>query len=578
MRHAMSWLLLLVPSTSLLAQASSDPVLLQGRVVDMRGSGVPAARVQVTSWGESEPILARGTSDGDGYFRIGRVPWRSAWSVSATADGQNAVDYYWHDASEPVSLRLFDAAVLTGVLRNKMGEPVPRVVLRAISWNRVSAAHDLATTDDAGMFRLSKVTPGPVSVVAAVPGEGLYEKNFRARSDAEIALAPNPGGRTSLTIRVDRLPPDLLVSVRVVLQPNGGFNGLPPPWYQPALSADATCVLTDVPDVPYTVRLQAPDFAFVPVEITAKGGYGPHQMRFEALARERPLVQCQAVLRDTRDAPLSGVRLALRAKQGDSRAEATSSAEGSLLFTSREAVGSAVIVESLDDRWVLDQTKEGRMTGAGNLAYLPWHECTVAAEPPFDLQAVRASTATGRLLLPDGEPARFVVVQLEAKWPRNRPQWSPFARATTDRLGIYHFARLHHINAALRVTVRGPAGAADGEPFDLDVAGSARELLDLQLAAPAVIEGVVRHANGEPEPGVRVWLRDWDLTIKHQHSGSLIECITDQCGRYYFFGVPPGGAWLQLLVLEPGTSGRAVEPFAVEAGKTYAVDLRMPAQ
>jgi hypothetical protein len=93
-----------------------------------------------------------------------------------------------------------------------------------------------------------------------------------------------------------------------------------------------------------------------------------------------------------------------------------------------------------------------------------------------------------------------------------------------------------------------------------------------------VVEGRVLDPKGQPVPGVRVWLRDWDMKHGTQRSGSVIERITDREGRYRFQGVALGGAYLQLL---PGTDRTeqtvdAGNRFEVEAGKTYTVDLELP--
>jgi hypothetical protein len=123
-------------------------------------------------------------------------------------------------------------------------------------------------------------------------------------------------------------------------------------------------------------------------------------------------------------------------------------------------------------------------------------------------------------------------------------------------------------------------GAVQGEPFQIATAGAVVTTPELQLSAPAVIEGVVFDAEQRPAPGVRVWLRDWDLAKGGQRSGSVTEVITDRRGRYRFLGAPPGGAYLQLLDApgERHTSSRAVEPFDVEVGKTHTFDLQLPAK
>ena len=104
------------------------------------------------------------------------------------------------------------------------------------------------------------------------------------------------------------------------------------------------------------------------------------------------------------------------------------------------------------------------------------------------------------------------------------------------------------------------------------------KLPDANLGETAAIEGVLRDAQQQPVGGVRVWLRDWDMATGGQRSGSVVETLTDAQGRYRFVGVPLGGAWLQLLAEsgERHPTARAVEPFEVEAGKTYTFDLQLP--
>ena len=55
-------------------ETAPELTVIEGRVVDMRGEGVPAAKVWVTTTGDPESVLARGVADGDGFFRIAKVP------------------------------------------------------------------------------------------------------------------------------------------------------------------------------------------------------------------------------------------------------------------------------------------------------------------------------------------------------------------------------------------------------------------------------------------------------------------------------------------------------------------------
>lgn len=49
--------------------------------------------------------------------------------------------------------------------------------------------------------------------------------------------------------------------------------------------------------------------------------------------------------------------------------------------------------------------------------------------------------------------------------------------------------------------------------------------------------------------------------------------ITDRTGCYRFTGVPPGGAWLQVMLFQEHPLARAVEPFDAGPGADLTFDL-----
>src|SRR5262245_30436311 len=70
------------------AAAMAEPtVVLEGRVVDLRGEGVPLAKVWVTAPGEPGRELAKSVCDGEGFFRIGQIPARASGMLRATGEG-----------------------------------------------------------------------------------------------------------------------------------------------------------------------------------------------------------------------------------------------------------------------------------------------------------------------------------------------------------------------------------------------------------------------------------------------------------------------------------------------------------
>lgn len=558
-------------------QAQEVTTAIEGRVVDLRGEPVPLAEVWVVNRQDAERPLARGRCDGDGMFRLGRVPQAKAYQVRATADGKNVAEWFTTDA-DPVLLRLHDAATLRGVLRNAHGEPVAGAVVRAMEISRcLNGADQVVATDGDGAFRIAKAPLGTMLLATAVPGEGLYEARPLVTGDAEVALVRVAGAATAMAIEAKGLP-DPAPRVVVSLLPNGGYNRLPPPWQSPRLGADGTLALEDLPDTAYQVALRADGWSFAPDHARVEAGAGPHRLEFTAHRLGEEALACRALLRGPDGEPLAGVRLALRAANEGRRTEATSGEDGTLTFQSHKPQGASVIVVSLDPRWVLDQEKVDGMSGAHDHWLTNKHEWQVHPEQVLELRAVRACSIRGQVSTPDGRPAPFADVQLQQNTPNRHPEWMTFALATTDREGRYTFTGVHHLADEVRVAVEADQGFGTGERFALAAAGTEVAQPELRLAAPAIVEGIVRDADQRPAPGVRVWLRDWDFARGIQKSGSVIEVVTDREGRYRFRGVPGGGAWLQLVGAVEGPLERAVEPFEVETGRTYTFDLQRQAR
>ena len=584
------------------AAPATPTVVLEGRVVDLRGEGVPLATVWVTTREEPDAQLARNIADGEGWFRIGKVPPREHWTLRATSDGRSIGEAETSSADAPTVVRVHDAATLRGVLRNRAGQPVAGAIVRFFSRTRVVQGGgpggesdvaaivrsfsrtrvvcdtgNAAATDAHGAFTVAKVPLGPTHLCAVVPGEGLFTLATLVTADGEVTLAPVIGSRTSIAITLAGLPTDAAARVRVSLRPKNGSTQFPPPWERPAVTADGRCLLADLPDDDYVVRLESPTHMFVPREQTVKETRGPHDLKFTAVDRERVAGSWRAVVRDAAGQPLSGVRLAIATWGGLPVSEATSAADGVLTFQLREPAGTEVVVRSLDDRWTLDQQKTTPMRGVYDRCLLDEHECTVELSRPLDLRAVPATSVQGRVRLADGRPAAFVVVELEAYTGNAFLEWTTFEKVTTDREGNYRFRCLHHLGPQARIKVESTVGAGASDPFSMSEAGAKVVVPEWKLSQPAILEGVVSGPTGKPAPGVRILLSDWDSARGLPRCLRVVEVITDRLGRYRFVGVPPGEARLQVCANDRGT-GDGVDPVEVEAGKRYTVDLRVRTQ
>lgn len=556
-------------------------VTIDGRVVDMRGEGVPAVSIRV-SGRDDESELARGFADGEGYFRLPRVPAAAWHRVTASSEGRCTGVAVVAPESSSCTVTVHDAATVRGVLRNRRDEPVAAAIVRAEPRMRTlwGVLVD-ATTDADGRFELRGVPLGVIGISALVPGEGLAVTERVVAGDVDVALAPADEPTKTLRIVVAGMPAGAAESLRARILPyrNGSPHRFPPPWDRPQFGADGVCELAPVPESrEYLVMPSAEGFVFEPTELRTKPQQqqqDPIELQFTARQQGGSDLRYPIELSDGAGAPLSGVKLVIRAVSGGLRTEVVTGADGRAVFDSPVGVGGEAVVYSADGRWVLDPpvVASDRMHDRRSSAR---YQFRVEPERTLAVRAVPACTVSGRVLLADGRPAAFVRVECQEEDGNRRPRWMPFAYAETDRDGRFRFANLHHDADAARICVEAPLGSATSEPFVLATPGTTVAMPDLRLTVAASIAGVVVDADGRPAPGVRVWLRDWDLERNGHPSGRVDEVVTDRAGRYRFLGVATGGASLYLLVGETHPLRPAVDPFAVEPGQAYTVDLELP--
>ncbi len=548
---------------------------LSGRVVDLRGDGVPLAEIWIGDADENGDKTARTIADAEGYFRLSRVPEGSRW-VYATAESRHLGRDYVGSLAETVHIEVHDAATLRGVLRDTGGKPVAGAVVSASPAGRaLTRSPRTATTDEQGHFAITKVPLGLSQLTAWVPGQGLAELRHRVAGDDEVTLVASAEKTTSFSITIEGLPEKDRPQVSLQWLPyrSGSLTHLPEPYRQPRIEGNQWRA-EGLPDWQYNVSLAATGYAFTPDAVRLEQGKGPHQIAFVAAKKGTTGLSCPASVTDAEGQPVAGVSFVLRRSNGGARATATSDDEGKLTFDSPLGAGTKVVVYSTTDAWVIDQPKSADLIGSHDRRFLEEHECLVAPDQELQLRVIPASSVRGRLLHADGKPAAFTRVTLAEETPGRWPQWMTFAYATTDRDGNFHFRRLHHSPNGTRVEVEGAAGTATGEPFVIGEPGTQAVVPPLTLAPPSIVEGTVRDDAGHPVPGMAVWLRDWNFETDSQRSGSVTEVITDRQGRYRFLGVPVGGAWLQLVPNDDMNQHRkVVEPFAVEAGQTYTHDV-----
>jgi hypothetical protein len=570
-------LILLLSCTLPAQEAATDTI--NGRIITLLGEPVHATPVEITTYLKPDTVIARGFTDGDGYFRIARVPVTKGRRLRARSADLCIETKGISGAGSPQVLKAQDATTVRGVLRDKSGRPVPGTPVRSSLVSR--AMRDVirdSVTDDAGRFVIENVPLGMVRFQAVVPDEGIAVATISIPGETEVEVRTADLDTTTLRICVKGLPAELLPELVVSLLPyaNGGLSRFPPPWDKSQFGDDGVWSLNHVPNCRYIIYPHAEGYVFTPRQFTLKAGTGPHDLTYKATPSGSANLQCRVVVRDARGEPVAGVTFEMRASNGGNRSQATSGADGAMVFQSPLARGEGAVVYSVDDRWVTDQPLE---QGFGSDARdATWHRFKVDPEQPVAVRLIPACEVTGQVVLTDGRPAAFARVQLEVERVNTTPRWRAFSWATADRQGSFRFRGRHPMKQAVRLVVEGSRGAFVGEPFALDTAGQKVAVPELKLSPIAIIEGVVTNGEQKVAPGVRVWLRDWDMATGRQRSGSVTETITDKNGGYRFRGVPTGGAWLQTLGAGASISrNRAVEPFDVEAGKTYTCDIQLPA-
>lgn len=570
-------LILLLSLTLPAQEAATDTI--DGRIITLLGEPVHATRVEVTTWQSPETVIAHGLTDGDGYFRIPRVPMTKGRRLRGRSSELCIETKGISNARTPQVLLAQDATVVRGVLRDKSGRPVPGTAVRSSLQSR--AMGDVigdAVTDDAGRFVIERVPLGMVRFQAVVPDEGIGITTVTISQKTEIELRTADFATTTLRITAKGVPDELLPRLSASLLPyaNGGLSRFPPPWDKAHFGDDGTWSLTHAPNWRYIIYLRAEGYVFSPRRFTLKKGSGPHDLTFKATPAGSTKLECRVVAKDARGEPVAGVTFEMRASNGGNRSQATSGADGAMVFESPLARGEEAVVYSVDDRWVTDQPSKRDFGFDARDAV--WHRFEVDPKQSVAVRLISACEVTGRVALADGRPAAFARVQLEVERADSWPRWSAFSWATADRQGFFRFRGRHPMKQAVRLVVEGSQGAFVGEPFALDTAGQKVAIPELKLSPIAIIEGVVRNDEQKVVPGVRVWLRDWDMGTGQQRSGSVTATITDKHGRYRFRGVPTGGACLQALDAGASTPrNHAVEPFEVEAGKTYTFDIQVPA-
>ncbi len=566
--------------TPLLAQQPDGVV--EGRVLGPLGEPLPNVEIVARHDPRIAAHIATTRTDGEGIFRLARLPTDRAVYLIARQPGLTAaVGLAALDANVKqtgMTLRLWAANTVRGRVVDANGQPV---VGAAVLGTKDHSGLDGSflvpetITDAAGKFELVGVPIGDCVVRAWAPGFELREHELHAVADTttEVVLARGEG--TLLSIYAKGLPVEVLpsVEVQVAATRNGAAIAMPSPIERARLDHKGQLVLRGLPIAEWHVRMQAPGHRFDPASATTVNGQSVHVLPFKA--RAVATITLRGSLCDTDGKALAGQRLIARARPSRSNLEApafdaTTDADGQFALSAPFVRAEAYDLFLAGSRWVLQQPQLRPRFGP-DLRGTRWQEF---ADPDRQLELIAAPSAFIKVRLVDahGKPAPFTLAQLQRHYPGVIPPWRTIAHVVSARDGTLDFGGLPGGPAELRVHVAGEGGCGDSEDFTLRV--GERDSLEVVLQPAAIVRGRAVDATGNPAAGVRLTLCNWDLAANQQDNTEVTRVTTDRDGRFAFIGVVPGGHRVATARYEFAGEGNS-EPFAALPGEKAELELRL---
>jgi len=561
--------------------------IVTGRVVDALGKPVPAAEVWVTEWRDGTRRLGKTWTDGEGMFVLSRLPLSDKLlRVQSTAPdhivADDGVRVSRLQPRDTAYLQLWDAARLRGRVIDEAGKPIAgALVVAAFDYARLFGLEPQGkgVTDKNGTFLLPKIPLGEIHVRAVAPGRKMALEVIYLTKSAEVQLKLVKGVGVRITVQVNGVSAEKSAKARIRVLPyyRGSHMVLPASLVSGKLDKAGRWSAAGMPNLEYQVSIYGDGlgYRFKPRTHRCKEGGKLHEIVFEATPLGTTVLR--GTLKDAKGTPLAGETVVARVANSLALFRAVTQADGSFEIQSPTSPGEKCRLSVVGSRWVLSQDHDPRDRRTNwTIRNRHEHVCTADPDEPVDLRAVVGSRVHGRVVHKDGErPAPLVRVQLEHERSRRTARWAPIASATSNSAGHFVFRALPHAEDQLRVRVVGRRGAGISDTFQIAESEDTRDI-EVTLSPPGIVEGLVKDGNGEPIPGARVWLRDWDSEGNTQRSFGITEVLTDRRGRYRFVGVEPGGHYLDLHIRGnrmPVSTGRGKDTFDVGSGQRVVKNL-----
>ncbi|MEM6671468.1 MAG: carboxypeptidase regulatory-like domain-containing protein [Planctomycetota bacterium] len=512
---------------------------LTGVVVDDRGTPIERASITATPAGAEsggDPIKER-SRDPEGRFELEGLG-EGTWDLTAYAIG--------HGEGRPVRVEvpldldgarlvLPRLARLAGSVVDAAGAPVAEV--------RVRASGRSTTTDDQGLFTLTKLQPGEVRfeissrgehgpplgpALQLAPGEVREGVVVALSSGARVLGEVHPSARTGTELTVVLRPHDSYNATRAVVDADGRFSfaGVAPGRYRVAFEWAG---FSDWIEGFRARRAVMVELEAGETEHVVLGDPAHHPITVSGEVREA-------------GAPLAGMLM--------------------YVFSEDEADNQPLMVARTDDegRYSVDLPWPGAMlftVGPGQQRQARFHR-TLTDEPrqvlDFDLPTSRL---TGRLLRAEGGPANARLVLLSHADARAGTIQLGQIQLTMSRSdGTFEFEGLHPGEYRLRsgnyVTAHSTDGLVVQEGIVIPAEGAAPDV-ELVLPEGAMLDVHAVDGGGIPLSQRRIEVLDeggWPTVIYDQRR-------TDYGGMLRFTGVGSGRATAVVLDDDGNELGRA---------------------
>ena len=524
---------------------------MQGRVTDVLGDPIPAAIVVVRRAAD-EVVIGRAPCDGEGMWRIARLPGDGTFVVEASASGKvdaRIGSLHAVDGDTPTcNLELADGVPLRGVVRCA-GQPLAGALVIV----RAPGLRTTVRTDAAGRYEFAAVPLRGTAVACCHGGRSCAPVAVDGRGRPDIV--------EDLELDGARSQPRLLIAVDVPAAVRAGswFEVCPddhlvvPDLVHVPLRADGACQLDALPFA-HEVVLHVPGHvATPPFARCAAGDAEDLEFRVEAAPVVAATVAHGVVTRRGQG-PVAGARVVLRDRDGVWLAEASTGADGAFAAPVLRPRGAWLAVRALLP--AADLVAETTATlGVDAIA----------------LEMADTTSIAGSLVDARGRALAFSDVHVVVHGARGTNEVKLQAFTTTDRAG--HFVARGLPVGPCEIAACDPAGNLGTATVALAAATSATAPA-LAYEPGAALAGRVVDAAGRPLPGVRVHVASTHSgrPPNWQFAGGSGQ--TDRDGRYRIRGLRPGDFCVVVRDVDGSTLAESTGTAA--AGAVGTVDIKLP--